>query len=181
MAPPARKSPSACVRPSGTPTIRSRGQEVPGPGPTEAERRGIRGPGTAHPPGNMILPGVSNRGGPCPRWDTSAACGMMAVIMGSQQQEKQFRPSPNKGNAASPQPGQVKRLYSTGHSNHDLGPFVELLRNGGVTAVADVRSAPFSQRYPQFNRPDLESGLAQHGIRYLFYGDSLGGRPRGTD
>jgi hypothetical protein len=47
-----------------------------------------------------------------------------------------------------------------------------------VTAVADVRSQPFSQRYPQFNRPELEAELKQHGIAYVFLGGLLGGRPQ---
>jgi uncharacterized protein (DUF488 family) len=69
-------------------------------------------------------------------------------------------------------------LFSIGHSSHDLPRLVELLQQVGVTAVADVRSSPFSQRHPQFNRPDLEWGLKQQGIAYLFLGDFLGGRPR---
>jgi uncharacterized protein (DUF488 family) len=53
-----------------------------------------------------------------------------------------------------------------------------LLRQASVTAVADVRSQPFSQRHPEFNRPDLEMGLAAHDIAYHFFGQTLGGRPR---
>ncbi len=73
------------------------------------------------------------------------------------------------------------RLFSVGHSHHDLARLVELLRRAGVTAVADVRSSPFSQRHPQFNRPDLERGLRQAGIAYLFLGEQLGGRPADAD
>jgi uncharacterized protein (DUF488 family) len=47
-----------------------------------------------------------------------------------------------------------------------------------VTAVADVRSQPFSQRHPEFNRPELERSLREHDIGYAFLGDTLGGRPR---
>jgi uncharacterized protein (DUF488 family) len=55
---------------------------------------------------------------------------------------------------------------------------VELLRAASVTAIADVRSQPFSQRYPHFNRPELQRGLADHDIAYAFLGGELGGRPR---
>jgi len=71
-----------------------------------------------------------------------------------------------------------QRLFTIGHSNHSIERFLELLRQAEVTAVADVRSSPFSQRYPQFNQPALKQGLEQSGIRYLFLGDELGGRPR---
>jgi hypothetical protein len=69
------------------------------------------------------------------------------------------------------------RLLSVGHSHHPLGRLIELLRGAGVTAVADVRSHPFSQRQPQHNRPELEQALAEHDITYLYLGDLLGGRP----
>jgi uncharacterized protein DUF488 len=70
------------------------------------------------------------------------------------------------------------RLFTVGHSNHDLGEFLRLLRGAGVTALADVRSHPFSRRWPQFNRPGLERALAEQEIGYAFLGDLLGGRPR---
>ena len=54
-------------------------------------------------------------------------------------------------------------LYTVGHSNHDLPRLLDLLRSNGVTAVADVRSSPYSRRLPQFNRPELESALNAHG------------------
>src|SRR5262249_50248659 len=53
----------------------------------------------------------------------------------------------------------TERLFSIGHSSHDLGSFLRILRRAGVTAVADVRSQPFSQRWPQFNRAELEQAL----------------------
>ncbi len=69
------------------------------------------------------------------------------------------------------------RLFTVGHSNHEPETLLELLRGAGVTAVADVRSSPFSRRLPQFNRPTLEALLRYHGIAYVFLGDQLGGRP----
>jgi uncharacterized protein (DUF488 family) len=75
-------------------------------------------------------------------------------------------------------PSNRHRLFSIGHSDHELAEFVSLLRRAGVTAVADVRSQPFSQRYPHFNRGVLEAHLRGQDIGYAFLGDSLGGRPR---
>lgn len=70
------------------------------------------------------------------------------------------------------------RLVSVGHSNHPPERLRDLLRNAGITAVADVRSSPFSRRLPQFNRPELERTLRGWDIAYAFLGDLLGGRPR---
>lgn len=69
------------------------------------------------------------------------------------------------------------RLYSIGHSNHELARLVDLLKSAGITAVADVRSQPYSQRLPHFNRTELEQGLRDHAIGYAFLGRQLGGRP----
>src|SRR5262245_44126877 len=68
-------------------------------------------------------------------------------------------------------------LISVGHSNHPLEQFLELLRGAGVSALADVRSSPFS-RQPHFNGPALAPVLRQADIAYVFLGDQLGGRPR---
>ena len=70
------------------------------------------------------------------------------------------------------------RLFSIGHSHHTVEAFVTLLRGAGVTAVADVRSSPYSRRLPQFNRYQIEAELHAAGIAYLFLGAQLGGRPQ---
>jgi uncharacterized protein (DUF488 family) len=84
---------------------------------------------------------------------------------------------------ASPRFGAVRfhSLYTVGHSNHDWPAFLALLRRAGVTALADVRSAPYSRRLPHFNRAELEHGLRAAGLGYLFLGDLLGGRPQAPD
>src|SRR2546422_5451359 len=69
------------------------------------------------------------------------------------------------------------RLFTIGHSNHEMTRFIHLLKCAGVNAVADVRSRPFSQRFPQFNRANLEPALQEYEIVYAFLGDRLGGRP----
>jgi uncharacterized protein (DUF488 family) len=69
-------------------------------------------------------------------------------------------------------------LFSIGHSNIPAERFVAFLREAGVDAIADVRSTPFSRRFPWFSGKNLAGTLAQHGMTYLGYGDTLGGRPR---
>jgi hypothetical protein len=78
-------------------------------------------------------------------------------------------------------PEGLRPLYSVGHSNHDWLPFLALLQQAGVTAVADVRSSPYSRRLPHFNREALESGLRAAGLAYIYLGDQLGGRPQDPD
>jgi uncharacterized protein (DUF488 family) len=68
-------------------------------------------------------------------------------------------------------------IWTVGHSNHPLDALLRLLEGERIEVVADVRSSPFSRFAPQYNREDLERSLRGAGLRYLFLGDSLGGRP----
>ena len=67
-------------------------------------------------------------------------------------------------------------VLTIGHSTHALDAFIALLRRHYVTAVADVRSAPYSRFNPQFNRETFAKALGAEGIRYVYLGDELGGR-----
>jgi uncharacterized protein (DUF488 family) len=67
-------------------------------------------------------------------------------------------------------------VYTIGHSTHSLETFVSLLKQHGVTALADVRSLPFSQFAPQFNEDTLARDLQARGIKYVFLGRELGAR-----
>ena len=69
-------------------------------------------------------------------------------------------------------------ILTIGHSTHPAERFLALLRGAGVTAVADVRSAPYSRHAPQFNNDALKGELRSAGIAYSFLGKELGGRPR---
>jgi uncharacterized protein (DUF488 family) len=60
---------------------------------------------------------------------------------------------------------------------HSWERFVGLLRSANVTAIADVRTFPYSRHYPHFNRDDLHEELRSDGISYVFLGKELGGRP----
>ena len=68
-------------------------------------------------------------------------------------------------------------ILTIGHSNHEAEQFIDLLRQHGVTALADVRSAPYSRRYPHYCRKPLSATLRAANITYVFLGDYLGGRP----
>lgn len=67
-------------------------------------------------------------------------------------------------------------ILTIGHSNHTTEKFIGLLREHSVTALADVRSSPFSRFNPQFNKDILRRHLEPHGIKYVFLGRELGAR-----
>jgi uncharacterized protein (DUF488 family) len=68
-------------------------------------------------------------------------------------------------------------LYTIGHSNHATERFLALLDRHAIALLIDVRSKPGSRFSPQFNRRALEAGLKAAGKRYVWLGESLGGRP----
>ena len=68
-------------------------------------------------------------------------------------------------------------VFTIGHSNHTLQDLVANLRLHGVTAVADIRSSPYSRANPQFNRESFRKSLKANGVAYVFLGNELGGRP----
>lgn len=73
----------------------------------------------------------------------------------------------------------MTELFTIGHSTHDFEHFLHLLNLHGITAVADVRSSPYSQFNPQFNRELLQTALTANHIAYVFLGNELG--PRSND
>jgi uncharacterized protein (DUF488 family) len=69
-------------------------------------------------------------------------------------------------------------VLTVGHSNHSYQNFLSLLKGAEVTAVADVRAAPFSRHSPHFNIQQLREELRLSNVAYVFLGRELGGRPR---
>jgi uncharacterized protein (DUF488 family) len=67
-------------------------------------------------------------------------------------------------------------VYTIGHSNGTVERLVGLLRLHAITAVADVRSQPYSRFNPQFNRETLAIELKNSGLEYVFLGQELGAR-----
>jgi uncharacterized protein (DUF488 family) len=69
-------------------------------------------------------------------------------------------------------------VLTVGHSTLSYKQFLSLVRSAGVTAIADIRSAPYSRHFPHFNRETLRDVLKADGVAYVFLGDELGGRPK---
>ena len=72
-------------------------------------------------------------------------------------------------------------LFTIGHSNHSAESFLALLERHGVETVVDVRSQPWSRRYPHFRKKQLQARLTEAGIGYELMGAHLGGRPEGDE
>src|SRR5215472_783908 len=69
-------------------------------------------------------------------------------------------------------------LLTIGHSNLAAERFMALLTSAGVSAIADVRSVPFSRWCPWFSSKALAERLAGELMAYVALGDALCGRPR---
>jgi uncharacterized protein (DUF488 family) len=68
-------------------------------------------------------------------------------------------------------------IWTIGHSNHDLARFAQLLAGERIEFLVDVRSYPYSRFASHFNRDEIETTMKAQGVRYLFLGEDLGGRP----
>lgn len=68
-------------------------------------------------------------------------------------------------------------VFTIGYGARDIDAFVAALRQYAIEFLLDVRSRPFSRYKPDFSKEALDSHLRRAGIRYVFMGDTLGGRP----
>ena len=75
----------------------------------------------------------------------------------------------------------MSTVYTIGHSSHSFETFAGLLAGHAIEVVVDTRSSPYSKYAPQFAREVLQRDLTASGIKYIFLGEELGGRPRGDD
>lgn len=72
----------------------------------------------------------------------------------------------------------MSTVYTIGHSAHSVENLIGLLVGHMIDVVVDSRSAPYSRFAPQFDREVLHRSLTECGMKYLFLGDELGGRPK---
>jgi uncharacterized protein (DUF488 family) len=68
------------------------------------------------------------------------------------------------------------KIYTIGSSIHTTEEFISLLNKYKINAVADVRSMPYSQYTPQYNREVLISILKGKSIFYLDFSKEFGAR-----
>lgn len=68
-------------------------------------------------------------------------------------------------------------IYTIGYGSRSIAELIEVLHQHEIAYLIDVRSAPYSRYKPEFSKATLANELEQKGIRYVFMGDTLGGRP----
>jgi uncharacterized protein (DUF488 family) len=68
-------------------------------------------------------------------------------------------------------------VFTIGHSVHSLDKLISLLNANRVEVLVDIRSEPYSRKVPHFNKDNLEKEIKKSGLKYLFLGKELGGRP----
>lgn len=69
-------------------------------------------------------------------------------------------------------------IYTIGHSNMTQESFALILKSFKIEIVVDVRSSPYSKFVSHFNRENIKKKLIENGMRYIFLGDYIGGKPR---
>lgn len=68
-------------------------------------------------------------------------------------------------------------IYTVGHSNYTHEQFFQILIKYNIEVLVDVRSVPYSKFTPQFNIQSLREATKKKGIKYVYLGKELGGRP----
>ena len=71
----------------------------------------------------------------------------------------------------------TRTLWTIGHSNHPFERFADLLKQHRIDVLVDVRTSPYSKYAQQFGREVMATVLPREGVKYIFLGKELGGRP----
>jgi len=70
------------------------------------------------------------------------------------------------------------RIYSIGHSTRTFEQFLNVLKHYKIELLVDLRKLPGSNKFPHFNKENLEKELPKNGIEYLHFPE-LGGFRKG--
>lgn len=73
------------------------------------------------------------------------------------------------------------KIYTVGHSNHEIDYFVELIAHFCINCIVDVRSVAASSYSPQYNKTFLASRLKKEYILYMHFADEFGARHNDPD
>lgn len=71
----------------------------------------------------------------------------------------------------------ASQIYTVGYAHRSMLGLIELMQQHRIEFLIDVRSKPTSRFQPEFDQESLDCHASAAGIRYVFMGDTLGGRP----
>lgn len=69
-------------------------------------------------------------------------------------------------------------ILTIGYGNRTIEDFLQLLARFQIEYLVDVRTSPQSTAWPDYAADSLRTRLDECGIRYVYMGDVLGGRPQ---
>ena len=69
-------------------------------------------------------------------------------------------------------------IQTIGYGNRQIEVFLNLLKQFQIEYLVDVRSHPFSRFNPAYRKAQLTEHLKLVGIKYVFMGKQLGGKPK---
>lgn len=58
----------------------------------------------------------------------------------------------------------MSNIYTIGFQDFAIDDFINLLKRKGITFLIDIRSKPYSDRYPAYNKDNLKTTLTQETI-----------------
>ncbi len=68
-------------------------------------------------------------------------------------------------------------LHSIGYGNRSIEDLIGLLLQYHLEFLVDVRTRPWSKRFEDYRKENLQRHLQAAGITYVFLGEELGGMP----
>ncbi len=72
----------------------------------------------------------------------------------------------------------MKDLYTIGIGKRSIEEFFEALKANSIDILIDVRSSPYSKFKPEFNKAAVEQSAKESGVKYVHWGEELGGFPK---
>ena len=67
-------------------------------------------------------------------------------------------------------------VYTIGYTGFTIEEFLKTLKDNDINVVIDVRSSPYSERYPDYNKESLSFILKAENIYYRNYASEFGAR-----
>lgn len=68
-------------------------------------------------------------------------------------------------------------IFTIGYGQRNISELLADLDSFNIRFLIDVRSQPYSRFKPDFNKETMAQHLETAGVRYVFMGEMLGGRP----